>query len=46
MNFVIIMNNYHQLFGWGRNNFGQLGLGHKKMILKPTSIDFFVKEGI
>lgn len=35
----IVLTNEGELFAWGLNNRGQLGIGHTKNVSKPTKID-------
>ena len=47
--FELALNEDNQIFGWGRNNHGELGRGDnskKNEILKPQKIDFQTKEKI
>jgi alpha-tubulin suppressor-like RCC1 family protein len=34
------INNNGELFAWGKNNKGQLGLGHKETVYQPTLVNF------
>ena len=34
------------LYAWGRNNAGQLGVGHKKDVAEPMAVDAFLAKDI
>lgn len=41
---LILTQDNSELYTWGGNERGQLGLGHYKDVSVPTKIDFFVKN--
>ena len=40
--FVLAETNFNELYGWGRNNFGQIGVGGKSDVLTPAVVMYDV----
>lgn len=41
---IILTQDHSELFVWGGNERGQLGLGHYQDVFVPTKVDFFAKN--
>ena len=43
---LVISQDAREVYAWGGNERGQLGLGHYSTVCQPTCIDYFVKHGL